>query len=189
MKNSSLRRELLWFVFAIGAAVLALGVWDAWERRAEMVAQRKTELRHVLDLASSIVQNGKRGVREGLTLEQAQRNVAQRLAQLRYGADGYVGAFRDDYSLLVHPDSKLVGTNVRDTRDAEGRPIFEDLYAQGRPAAAMSITCFRVRDRTKPCTRSAMRFMNPNGAGCCSPGCTSMTWTRHSALRCGARAA
>ena len=60
MKNSSLRRELLWFVFAIGAAVLALGVWDAWERRAEMVAQRKTELRHVLDLASSIVQNGKR---------------------------------------------------------------------------------------------------------------------------------
>ena len=105
MKNSSLRRELLWFVFAIGAAVLALGVWDAWERRAEMVAQRKTELRHVLDLASSIVQNGKRGVREGLTLEQAQRNVAQRLAQLRYGADGYVGAFRDDYSLLVHPDS------------------------------------------------------------------------------------
>ena len=132
MKNSSLRRELLWFVFAIGAAVLALGVWDAWERQAEMVAQRKTELRHVLDLASSIVQNGKRGVREGLTLEQAQRNVAQRLAQLRYGADGYVGAFRDDYSLLVHPDSKLVGTNVRDTRDAEGRPIFEDLYAQGK---------------------------------------------------------
>jgi methyl-accepting chemotaxis protein len=132
MKNSSLRRELLWFVFAIGAAVLALGVWDAWERRAEMVAQRKTELRHVLDLASSIVQNGKRGVREGLTLEQAQRNVAQRLAQLRYGADGYVGAFRDDYSLLVHPDPKLVGTNVRETRDAEGRPIFEDLYAQGK---------------------------------------------------------
>ena len=132
MKNSSLRRELLWFVFAIGAAVLALGAWDAWERRAEMVAQRKTELRHVLDLASSIVQNGKRGVREGLTLEQAQRNVAQRLAQLRYGADGYVGAFRDDYSLLVHPDPKLVGTNVRETRDAEGKPIFEDLYAQGK---------------------------------------------------------
>ena len=26
----------------------------------------------------------------------------------------------------------LVGTNVRDTRDAEGRPIFEDLYAQGK---------------------------------------------------------
>ena len=43
-----------------------------------------------------------------------------------------MGAFRDDYSLLVHPDSKLVGTNVRDTRDAEGRPIFEDLYAQGK---------------------------------------------------------
>ena len=40
------------------------------------------------------------------------------------------GAFRDDYSLLVHPDPKLVGTNVRETRDAEGKPIFEDLYAQ-----------------------------------------------------------
>ena len=41
-------------------------------------------------------------------------------------------AFRDDYSLLVHPDPKLVGTNVRETRDAEGKPIFEDLYAQGK---------------------------------------------------------
>ena len=126
MKNSSLRRELLWFVFAIGAPPPGLGLGAAGRDGA----QRKTELRHVLDLASSIVQNGKRGVREGLTLEQAQRNVAQRLAQ-RAMAPSYVGAFRDDYSLLVHPDSKLVGTNVRDTRDAEGRPIFEDLYAQG----------------------------------------------------------
>ncbi|PKD78669.1 chemotaxis protein, partial [Escherichia coli] len=52
MKNSSLRRELLWFVLAIGVAVLALGGWDAWERRAEMLAERKTELRNVLDLAA-----------------------------------------------------------------------------------------------------------------------------------------
>ena len=187
MKNSSLRRELLWFVFAIGAAVLALGAWDAWERRAEMVAQRKTELRHVLDLASSIVQQA--GVREGLTLEQAQRNVAQRLAQLRYGADGYVGAFRDDYSLLVHPDPKLVGTNVRETRDAEGKPIFEDLYAQGKAGGGYVDYLFPRPGSDDALPRSATRSMNPNGAGCCSPGCTSMTWTRHSAPRCGARAA
>ena len=150
MKNSSLRRELLWFVFAIGAAVLALGAWDAWERRAEMVAQRKTELRHVLDLASSIVQNGKRGVREG---SRWSRRSAMSPSVWRSCAMAptAVGAFRDDYSLLVHPDPKLVGTNVRETRDAEGKPIFEDLYAQGRPAAAMSITCSHGRDRTMPC--------------------------------------
>lgn len=55
MSTSSLRRELLWFVFAIGAAVLALGVWDAWQRRAEMVDDRKTELRHVLEDRKSVV--------------------------------------------------------------------------------------------------------------------------------------
>ena len=59
MKKSSLRRERLWFVLAIGVAVLALGGWDAWERRAEMLAERKTELRNVLDLAAGIVRNGK----------------------------------------------------------------------------------------------------------------------------------
>ncbi len=132
MKNSSLRRELLWFVFAVGAVVLALGGWDAWERRAEMVAERKTELRHVLDLASSIVRNGKQSVREGMPQEEAKRNVARRLAQLRYGADGYVGAFGDGYDLLVHPDPKLVGTNVRSVKDSAGQPIFENLYAQGK---------------------------------------------------------
>ena len=132
MKNSSLRRELLWFVFAIGAAVLALGAWDAWERRADMVAERKTELRHVLDLAAGILRNGKQSAAEGMPLAEAKRNVARRLAQLRYGADGYVGAFGDDYNLLVHPDAKLVGTNVRAIKDVDGLPIFEDLYAQGK---------------------------------------------------------
>ncbi|WMD18269.1 methyl-accepting chemotaxis protein [Achromobacter seleniivolatilans] len=132
MKNSSLRRELLWFVFAIGAAVLALGAWDAWERRADMVAERKTELRHVLDLAAGILRNGKQSAAEGMPLADAKRNVARRLAQLRYGADGYVGAFGDDYNLLVHPDAKLVGTNVRAIKDVDGLPIFEDLYAQGK---------------------------------------------------------
>lgn len=133
MKNSSLRRELLWFVFATGFAVLALGGWEAWERRAEMLAERKTELRHVLDLAAGILRNGKqRAVDEGLSVEQAKRNVAQRLAQLRYGVDGYVGAFDDGYALLVHPDGQLAGTNVRAVKDSEGLPIFEELYARGK---------------------------------------------------------
>ena len=87
MKNSSLRRELLWFVFAVGAAVLALGAWGTWERRAEMVAERKTELRHVLDLAAGIVRNGKQSVREGMPVDEAKRNVARRLAQLRVPED------------------------------------------------------------------------------------------------------
>ncbi len=133
MKNSSLRRELLWFVLAIGVAVLALGGWDAWERRAEMLAERKTELRNVLDLAAGIVRNGKqRALDEHLSPEQAKRNVAQRLAQLRYGADGYVGVFDDSYTLLVHPDAKMTGTNVRAVTDSDGLPIFENLYAQGK---------------------------------------------------------
>ncbi|MFD4839721.1 methyl-accepting chemotaxis protein [Achromobacter sp. NPDC058515] len=132
MSKSSLRRELLWFVFAIGAAVLALGAWDAWQRRAEMVADRKTELLHVLDLAAGILRNGKQSAHEGVPLAEAKRNVARRLAQLRYGKDGYVGAFDDDYSLLAHPDAKLVGTNVRAIQDSEGQPIFEHLYAQGK---------------------------------------------------------
>lgn len=132
MKNSSLRRELLWFVFAIGAAVLALGAWDAWQRRGEMVEDRKTELRHVLDLSAGILRNGKQSVSEGMPLAEAKRNVAKRLSQLRYGADGYVGAFGDDYALLVHPDPKLVGTNVRDIKDVDGLPIFQRLYAGGK---------------------------------------------------------
>jgi len=132
VKNSSLRRELLWFVFAIGAAVLVLGAWDAWQRRTEMVAERKTELRHVLDLAAGILRNGKQSVSEGMPLADAKRNVARRLAQLRYGADGYVGVFGDDYALLVHPDAKLVGTNVRAIKDVDGLPIFENLYAGGK---------------------------------------------------------
>ena len=132
MKNSSLRRELLWFVFAIGAVVLMLGAWDAWQRRAEMVAERKTELRHVLDLSAGILRNGKQSVSEGMPLAQAKQNVARRLAQLRYGDDGYVGVFGDDYALLVHPDAKLVGTNVRAIKDVDGLPIFENLYAEGK---------------------------------------------------------
>ncbi|WBX89404.1 methyl-accepting chemotaxis protein [Achromobacter mucicolens] len=132
MSHSSLRRELLWFVFAIGAAVLALGVWDAWQRRAEMMEDRKTELRHVIDMAAGVVSGGKRRVQGGVPLAEAKRDVARQLSAMRYGADGYVGAFGDDYDLLVHPDAKRVGTNVRATRDSDGQPLFENLYAQGK---------------------------------------------------------
>lgn len=132
MKNSSLRTELLWFVLAIGVMVSVLGVWDAWERRSEMVAQRKTELQHVLALAGTLVDDGKRQIAAGAPAEQVQAETARRLAQMRYGEDGYVGVFGDDFLLRAHPDPKLTGTYVRDIKDKDGLPIFEHLLAQGK---------------------------------------------------------
>lgn len=132
MKNSSLRIQLLWFVLAIAVVVSALGVWDAWERREGMITQRQTELRHVLELAGKLVDEGKRQIAAGAPAAQVQADTAKLLARMRYGEDGYVGVFGEDYLLRAHPDPKLTGTYVRAIKDANGVPIFEHLLAQGK---------------------------------------------------------
>lgn len=56
-----------------------------------------------------------------------------RIGAVRFGADGYVFVFDYEGNCLAHVNAEFVGTNLRDYRDPEGRPVIRGLIrtAQG----------------------------------------------------------
>ena len=97
--------------------------------RAYMQA-RRTELLHYVDLAVSTVRPlYERGGNDAAVREQALRL----LGSLDYGADGYFFVYDLDGTVLMHSrQPELVGRNLWDLRDPQGRPTIQQLIARAR---------------------------------------------------------
>lgn len=98
--------------------------------RAYMDA-RRSELRSYVDLAVSTVQPlyERRGAHDAADREQALRL----LASLDYGPDGYFFVYDLQGKVLMHSrQSELVGQNLWELRDPQGRPTIQRLIAQAR---------------------------------------------------------
>ncbi|MDM0042105.1 cache domain-containing protein [Variovorax sp. J22G21] len=94
------------------------------------MAQRRNELRSYVELALSVV----RPLYDAGLDDDATRNEAlRRLAALDYGDDGYFFVYDLDGRSLMHSrQPELVGQNLRELRDSQGRPTIQDLIAQAR---------------------------------------------------------
>lgn len=94
------------------------------------MANKQTELRHYVDLAQSVIAPLYASGRD----DEATRAEAMRLlAALDYGADGYFFLYDMDGRNLMHPrQPELIGRNLWEMRDAQGRPIIQQLIAKAR---------------------------------------------------------
>lgn len=94
--------------------------------RAGYMDARRNELRHYVDLAVSTVKPllGQPGGRE--------RALAI-LSSLDYGRDGYFFVYALDGRVLMHSrQPELIGQNLWELRDPQGRPTIQQLIAQAR---------------------------------------------------------
>ncbi|RXJ91573.1 chemotaxis protein [Arcobacter sp. CECT 8983] len=65
---------------------------------------------------------------EGLSEEEAKQNALKAIEKIRYGKEGYFWINDLDLNMLMHPVSKsLVGRNVSDVKDPEGKFFFKDI--------------------------------------------------------------
>ena len=91
---------------------------------------RRSELRNYVALAASTV----RPLYEREGAGEAEREEALRLlASLDYGTDGYFFVYELDGTVLMHSrQPELVGRNLWELRDPQGRPTIQRLIAQAR---------------------------------------------------------
>lgn len=94
--------------------------------RASYMDARRTELKHYVDLAVSTVKPliGQPG---------GKQQALQLLSSLDYGPDGYFFVYSLDGTVLMHSrQPELIGQNLWELRDPQGRPTIQQLIHQAQ---------------------------------------------------------
>ena len=94
--------------------------------RASYMDARRTELKHYVDLAVSTV-------KPLLGQPDGQQRALQLLSSLDYGPDGYFFVYSLDGRVLMHSrQAELIGQNLWELRDPQGRPTIQQLIHQAK---------------------------------------------------------
>ncbi len=99
--------------------------------RAAYMQARQAELRHYVDLALSTLKPMQSASPEKDAIQQAQ--ALRALAGLNYGNDGYFFVYRLDGTALMHSrQPELIGRNLWQLKDAQGRATIQALLAKAK---------------------------------------------------------
>ncbi|RQS05388.1 hypothetical protein DIE07_26685 [Burkholderia sp. Bp9002] len=126
MSRMSLNRKLWLALALVWIGLLGVGAWSAIETRATMLAERKEGMANLVEAAAGIVKSYHALAQAGTLPEaDAKRDALASLAAMRYGESGYVFVMDSKPVVLMHPTlPKLVGTQVGDYKDPDGKPLF-----------------------------------------------------------------
>jgi len=126
------RLAALVMLFAIGiAALLAVQISGYWTR---LVEDRKTELKHIVEVANSTIAREYALFEAGEKSEEdAKAAAAETLRSMRYAGNEYFWINDLNYTMLMHPFSaKLEGQNLRTLEDDTGRQFFAEFVQLAR---------------------------------------------------------
>jgi methyl-accepting chemotaxis protein len=133
MKNLSLGRKLWLIVVLMWLGILTLGGWSAWNTRNVMLHERKESLRSAIDIADSIVKDYAAQVSKGtLTLEEAQKLAKSRLGVMRFGTEGYMTGFDENFIGLFNPNPAIIGKNLANNKDADNKFYVQEMKQLAR---------------------------------------------------------
>jgi len=96
----------------------------------EYMAARRAELRHYVELAVSTL---KPLLATGRSDDAVRDEALKLLSSLDYGSDGYFFVYDLDGTVLMHSrQPELLGRNLWELRDPQGRPTIQQLLARAR---------------------------------------------------------
>ena len=127
------------FLRSIGAKIYAIialcfltfigiAAYQIWSAKTGLESQRRAELKHVVEVARSVIQEEYAASQAGtVSAEEAKSRAAARVAGLRYGENDYFWINDFDARIVMHPlKPELNGKDGRDIKDPNGKAIFAD---------------------------------------------------------------
>jgi len=114
--------------------LLVLATWSALNTRNNMIEERKAGLQRVVDAAEGLLKSYAADVTGGkLSVQDARRSALERIAAMRYDDANYIFVVDSKPVVLMHPTSKgLVGKNVSDRKDSDGKLYYLDMVRVAR---------------------------------------------------------
>lgn len=114
----------------VGLQARELARQEAALLEASMLAAKRTELRHYVQLAQTSIEHIYGSDRDDVL---AREEVKRILSTMSFGDDGYFFAYDADGTNLVHPrQPDLVGSNLWNVRDPQGVAVIQQLIATAR---------------------------------------------------------
>ena len=125
--NRVFARIVALVVIAIGS-LLAIGYFVAQESRNNLYEQKKSDIRHVVEAAASIVADiDKRANAGEMTREQAQALAKKTLGAIRYNGNDYIFVYNFDGTLLLNATNpQTEGSNRLHLKDPTGLPFVQE---------------------------------------------------------------
>jgi methyl-accepting chemotaxis protein len=122
----SIGHKILLIVSLSFSGLVGLAGLSLERMNAGLVEQKRLELRHLAELAISIVKEEHAKVQSaGVSAEEAMRSAAARLANLRYGNGDYFWINDLKPVMIMHPTQpKLNGTDLSQIKDPNGKFLF-----------------------------------------------------------------
>jgi methyl-accepting chemotaxis protein len=120
----TLNRKLGATILVLWSGLLGIGVLGALQNRASLIADRRAQLQALTQQSFSVADYyANEAAAKVVPVEEAKRRALEAIGAMRYGADGYVAVFDPNMTVLMHPNSTLVGKNLSGTVDASGRNL------------------------------------------------------------------
>jgi diguanylate cyclase (GGDEF)-like protein/PAS domain S-box-containing protein len=112
-------------VLILLTALAGVSIYALHEIRDRLMAERQSQSRIMVRGAMTQIARFDALARNGaLSREEAQKSALEVVDTLRYGPDQYVWVNDSRPVLLSHPIPSMVGRNVSDLKDMEGRSLF-----------------------------------------------------------------
>ncbi|BAM91036.1 putative methyl-accepting chemotaxis receptor/sensory transducer [Bradyrhizobium oligotrophicum S58] len=109
--------------------LIGLAAFNSRELAAGLKQQKQLELRHLTELALGIFAEEHAAAQKGtISVAEAQKRALERASMLRYGGSEYFFVTDMTARMLMHPIStKLVGQDVSDMKDPNGKKLFIEM--------------------------------------------------------------
>ncbi|UVF18809.1 cache domain-containing protein [Microvirga terrae] len=162
-KNSTIRNKFARFLTGVTGrfyagiaagilALVALAIFGSATISSILTEQKKTELKHLVESAVSIVADfDARAKRGEMSEDDAKRRASETLRILRYGGSEYF--FIQDYQtvMLMHPFNKAVeGKDNSAVKDANGISFFKEIGQAGRAGGGFVAYLFPKPNQPEP---------------------------------------
>ncbi len=117
----------LWLIVATAVlGTLAVATISVVEMRSDMMADRETKTRHIVDVGRTLLAHFHAQAQTGqISEDDAKAQALSAISQLRYDGSEYLWVHRHtDSVMLAHPNEKLVGISQDGMQDKAGTYLF-----------------------------------------------------------------
>ncbi len=127
-------RGISFRLFSVAAlstlGILAVAVLGLWALHSSLYENKTGELRRLVEMAESVVKSANERATKGeITEAEAKELAIGQIGRMRYDGDNYIFGESADGRIVFHPNPKMIGADLSNTKDANGTFLFRDMAA------------------------------------------------------------